>query len=128
VICVEFLSEERSICIGLTNGDLINYNTITRSYELVGSFSNGLQSVSFSYDQELIVLLTQNNCLILMTKLFDVLTEKDLKTEDFGINKAVTVNWGSKSTQFHGEGKRDFRDNKQVFIHFINYSLILLSN
>jgi len=118
-ICVEFLSEERSVCIALTNGHLINYNTINSNKQFVGSISDGLQSVSFSFDQELIVLLTKTNSLILMNKLFDVLAERDLKTEDFGLNKAVTVNWGSKSTQFHGEGKRDFRSDKQVIIYYL---------
>lgn len=116
-ICVQFLSEERCVCTALTNGDLINFNTITNNKQFVGSLSDGLDSVAFSLDQELIVLLTQKSSLILMNKLFDILAKRDLNTDEFGVNKAVSLNWGAKSTQFHGEGKRDMRSDEQVFIY-----------
>ena len=116
------MSEERSVCIVSTNGDIIVFNTLSETHETVGTFSEGLTSVAFSLDQELIVLLTKNNSLILMNKLFDVLIQTNLETEQFGCNPSVSVNWGSKLTQFHGEGKRDVRGIQEVS-HFIFYSL-----
>ena len=95
-------------------GDIIVFNTLTETSETVGTLSIDIDSVSFSLDQELIVLLTQNNSLILMNKLFDILIQRDLITEEVGCHPSVSVNWGSKLTQFHGEGKRDVRAQQEV--------------
>ena len=111
------MPEERNVFIALTSGDIIVFNTLTNTFETVGTLSDGLETVAFSLDQELIALITSNKTLVLMNKLFDILTQKDLRTEDFGCNPSVSVNWGSKATQFHGEGKRDIRTVKEVLIN-----------
>ncbi|CAG2115298.1 unnamed protein product, partial [Medioppia subpectinata] len=120
-ICCEFMSEERSVFIALTTGHIVVFNTMTNTYGTVGCLSDGIQAVAFSLDQELIVLVTQNNSLVLMNKLFDVLTQKDLNTDEFGCHELVSVNWGSKATQFHGEGQRDSRTQQQTFKSYSDF-------
>jgi elongator complex protein 1 len=51
----------------------------------------------------------------------DVLTQKDLNTDEFGCHESVSVNWGSKDTQFHGEGQRDSRRQQQIFKSFSDF-------
>ncbi|XP_054159619.1 elongator complex protein 1-like [Oppia nitens] len=121
VINVEFMSEERSVCIALTTGDIIVFNTMTDSHQVMGCLSDGLQSVAFSLDQELIALITTNQSLILMNKLFDILSQRDLKSDEFGCNETVSVNWGSKATQFHGEGQRDTRNKQENYKSFSDF-------
>ncbi|KAN0060657.1 putative elongator complex protein 1 [Thecaphora frezii] len=87
--------------------------------EIVGSVEQGLLAASWSPDDELLVLVTaetteeapasgrrQPEKLLLMTREFEVLSEAQLCTDDFGEERPVDVGWGSKATQFHGsEGK-----------------------
>jgi len=71
----------------------------------------------FSHDQELVVFLSQSNSLILMTKTFEVVVEKELDSNEAEAKKAVTVGWGSEETQFHGsEGKDAWKTKKEVLM------------
>ncbi|XP_077988781.1 elongator complex protein 1-like isoform X3 [Glandiceps talaboti] len=58
--------------------------------------------MTWSPDQELLILTTSRDTLIVMTKDFDPITEMDLHSEDFGEQKPMNVGWGKKETQFHG--------------------------
>ncbi|KAM9330548.1 elongator complex protein 1 [Gastrophryne carolinensis] len=63
--------------------------------------------MSWSPDQELVLLVTGQQTLILMTKDFEPISEVPIDQEDFGEGKFITVGWGKKETQFHGsEGKQ----------------------
>uniref|UniRef100_A0A8C2WV44 Elongator complex protein 1 n=1 Tax=Cyclopterus lumpus TaxID=8103 RepID=A0A8C2WV44_CYCLU len=75
--------------------------------ECVGSVDSGLTSMSWSPDEELVVLTTGQETIIMMTKHFEPITEVGIHQDDFGEGKFVTVGWGKKETQFHGsEGKQ----------------------
>ncbi|XP_078070069.1 elongator complex protein 1 isoform X2 [Mustelus asterias] len=66
--------------------------------------------MSWSPDQELVVLTTGQKTIIMMTKDFDPITEVGIHQDDFGEEKFITVGWGKKETQFHGtEGKQAAR-------------------
>ncbi|KAG8593890.1 hypothetical protein GDO81_000980 [Engystomops pustulosus] len=66
--------------------------------------------MSWSPDQELVLLITGQQTLILMTKDFEPIAEIPIHQEDFGEGKFITVGWGKKETQFHGsEGKQAAR-------------------
>uniref|UniRef100_A0A4W3IAX3 Elongator complex protein 1 n=1 Tax=Callorhinchus milii TaxID=7868 RepID=A0A4W3IAX3_CALMI len=63
--------------------------------------------MSWSPDQELVILTTGQETIIMMTKDFDPITEVRIHQDDFGEGKFITVGWGKKETQFHGsEGKQ----------------------
>ncbi|KAM9356500.1 elongator complex protein 1 [Symphorus nematophorus] len=63
--------------------------------------------MSWSPDEELIVLTTGQETIIMMTKDFEPITEVGIHQDDFGEGKFITVGWGKKETQFHGsEGKQ----------------------
>uniref|UniRef100_A0A8C3T860 Elongator complex protein 1 n=1 Tax=Chelydra serpentina TaxID=8475 RepID=A0A8C3T860_CHESE len=75
--------------------------------ECVGSVDSGLTTMSWSPDQELVLLVTGQQTLIMMTKDFEPITEREIHQDDFGEGKFITVGWGKKETQFHGsEGKQ----------------------
>lgn len=52
--------------------------------------------------------------MFLFNKIMVLQTSCDMNKDDYGTNELVNVNWGSKSTQFHGEGMRDKRVVKEV--------------
>ncbi len=81
-----------------------------------------IDSAKFSHDQELLSLSTRNNQMFLFNKVMVLQTSCDMNKDDYGTNELVNVNWGSKSTQFHGEGMRDKRVVKEVclFVVFID--------
>ncbi|GIY88877.1 elongator complex protein 1 [Caerostris darwini] len=106
VIGMEFLFESMNIFIATSVGDLYLYNVDEQMISSVGFVETGIEGFAWSPDQEFLVLLTGENTLILMTKEFDAITEKNLCTDEFGESKPINVGWGSKTTQFHGsEGK-----------------------
>uniref|UniRef100_A0AAQ5ZMD6 Elongator complex protein 1 n=1 Tax=Amphiprion ocellaris TaxID=80972 RepID=A0AAQ5ZMD6_AMPOC len=63
--------------------------------------------MSWSPDEELVILTTGQETIIMMTKDFEPITEVGIHQDDFGEGKFITVGWGKKETQFHGsEGKQ----------------------
>ncbi|XP_041464243.1 putative elongator complex protein 1 [Lytechinus variegatus] len=102
VVSIQHLPGLQSLCITVTNGDVLLYNTVTSELECVGSVENGICCMSWSPDQELVVLATAANTLLLMTKDFEPILETALQPDEFGQQKPITVGWGKKETQFHG--------------------------
>lgn len=70
--------------------------------EIVGSVPSGLKTAIWSPDNELLVLLTGDDQLLVMTRYFDVVYESPLRVMEFGDEAQINVGWGSKKTQFHG--------------------------
>lgn len=68
----------------------------------ITTFSNGLKCMKLSPDNELITAVTCTGTVITMVSDFQVISEVDLYSEDFGEKQFVTVGWGKKETQFHG--------------------------
>uniref|UniRef100_A0A452IGB4 Elongator complex protein 1 n=1 Tax=Gopherus agassizii TaxID=38772 RepID=A0A452IGB4_9SAUR len=107
IVGIEDLPDQESVCIATAAGDVILCNLSTKQLECVGSVDSGLTTMSWSPDQELVLLVTGQRTLIMMTKDFEPITEREIHQDDFGEGKFITVGWGKKETQFHGsEGKQ----------------------
>ncbi|XP_041845937.1 elongator complex protein 1 [Melanotaenia boesemani] len=107
VVGLQDLAELESACLATAGGDVVLFNLNTWQLECVGSVDSGLTSMSWSPDEELVVLTTGQETIIMMTKDFEPITEVGIHQDDFGEGKFVTVGWGKKETQFHGsEGKQ----------------------
>ncbi|CAJ1059191.1 elongator complex protein 1 [Xyrichtys novacula] len=107
VVGLQDLAELESACLATAGGDVILFNLNTCKLECVGSVDSGLTSMSWSPDEELVILTTGQETIIMMTKDFEPITEVGIHQDDFGEGKFVTVGWGKKETQFHGsEGKQ----------------------
>lgn len=68
-----------------------------------------ISDAKFSYDNELLVLATKDNKMLFYHS-FIKKHEYDMNLDEYGASVMVNVNWGSKSTQFHGTGMRDHRN------------------
>uniref|UniRef100_A0A8D0GW18 Elongator complex protein 1 n=1 Tax=Sphenodon punctatus TaxID=8508 RepID=A0A8D0GW18_SPHPU len=107
IVGIEDLPVQESVCVATAAGDVLLCNLNTNQLECVGSVDSGLSAMSWSPDQELVLLATGQQTLIMMTKDFEPITESQIHQDDFGERKFVTVGWGKKETQFHGsEGKQ----------------------
>lgn len=90
VIGMEYLSDSESVCLALSGGNILLYSILTSELESVGEIGVGVVCMGWSPEQDVVVLVTGENKLILMTKEFDPLTEKALHQEDFGEGKDGT--------------------------------------
>lgn len=112
LISLTYLPDAQAVCILARSGDiaLIRLDDFSLDedveypVEVVGTVEPGIVAARYSPDEELLVIVTLNDDLLLMTAngQFDVLAELPLRSSDFGQEKNVNVGWGSKSTQFHG--------------------------
>lgn len=104
IIALHVLPDTRQICVITRSGDLTTvsledeapivspfipwiFNSLTvciSQPEVEGTIESGILAASWSPDEELIVLVTGERKLILMTPTFDVLSEEFLETQDFG--------------------------------------------
>uniref|UniRef100_A0A8C9YC56 Elongator complex protein 1 n=1 Tax=Sander lucioperca TaxID=283035 RepID=A0A8C9YC56_SANLU len=115
VVGLQDLAELESACLGTAGGDVVLFNFNTCQLECVGSVDSGLTSMTWSPDEELVVLTTGQETIIMMTKDFEPITEVGIHQDDFGEGKFITVGWGKKETQFHGsEGKQAAQRKTQV--------------
>ncbi|KAM9377431.1 elongator complex protein 1 [Pholidichthys leucotaenia] len=107
VVGVQDLAELESACLATAAGDVVLFNLNTCQLECVGSVDSGITSMSWSPDEELVILTTGQETIIMMTKDFEPITEVGIHQDNFGEGKFITVGWGKKETQFHGsEGKQ----------------------
>ncbi|XP_054647824.1 elongator complex protein 1 [Dunckerocampus dactyliophorus] len=107
VVGLQDLPEVESACLATAGGDVVLFNLSTSQLECVGSVDSGLTSMSWSPDEELVILTTGQETIIMMTKNFEPIAEFAIHQDDFGEGKFITVGWGKKETQFHGsEGKQ----------------------
>ncbi|RLV91418.1 Elongator complex protein 1 [Spathaspora sp. JA1] len=74
--------------------------------ELVGSIDCGIVAAEWSQDEETLALVTREMKLLLLSRMFEPITEKELNPDDVKItdSKHVSVGWGKKETQFKGRG------------------------
>ncbi|XP_051907945.1 elongator complex protein 1 [Hippocampus zosterae] len=116
VVGLQDLAELESACLATAGGDVIVFVFNTSQLECVGSVDSGLTSMSWSPDEELVILTTGQETIIMMTKNFEPITEFAIHQDDFGEGKFITVGWGKKETQFHGsEGKQAAQRKAQDF-------------
>uniref|UniRef100_A0A6I8QWU7 Elongator complex protein 1 n=1 Tax=Xenopus tropicalis TaxID=8364 RepID=A0A6I8QWU7_XENTR len=107
LVGIQDVPDQESVCVATSTGDVLLSNINTGQLECVGSVDSGILAMSWSPDQELVLLVTGQQTLILMTKDFEPIAEKSIYQDDFGEEKFITLGWGKKETQFHGsEGKK----------------------
>lgn len=102
MVGMEFLPDQQSVCVATDTGSVLLWNVASGQIESVGDVGSGIRAMSWSPDQEILVLATGQDTLIMMTREFDPITEKSLHPDSFGAEEFVNVGWGKKETQFHG--------------------------
>nr|XP_022331417.1 putative elongator complex protein 1 [Crassostrea virginica]XP_022331418.1 putative elongator complex protein 1 [Crassostrea virginica] len=115
IVGMEFLPDQQSVCVASNTGSVLLWNVSSGQIESVGDVSSGIRAMSWSPDQEILVVATGQDTLIMMTREFDPVTEKPLHPDNFGAEEFVNVGWGKKETQFHGSiGKEAAKQKSEV--------------
>ncbi|KAK6463649.1 RNA polymerase II Elongator subunit [Scheffersomyces coipomensis] len=106
-----------------SNGDIItaSYDSnqpdeSTTMVEIVGSIDSGLKAACWSPDEETLALLTGEHKLLLLSRIFEPISERELDFNDIKISdsKHVSVGWGKKETQFKGKGFKALEREKEA--------------
>lgn len=59
VIAIEFVQLNDCLCLATREGEIIQYNLSDESAEVVGLVDDGIEAMSWSPDQELVVFVTK---------------------------------------------------------------------
>ena len=84
VVGIEFVSDLESVCLALSGGDILTYCTTTCLIDCMGSVEVGVVCMGWSPEQDVVVLVTREQKLLLMTREFDPLMETSLHPDEFG--------------------------------------------
>lgn len=85
--------------------------------EIVGSIDDGILAASWSPDEETLVLLTGQKNVVLLSRMFEPLSETTQSVDDLKLNTQVSVGWGKKETQFKGKGVRGLERQRENLKH-----------
>lgn len=111
---VHHFSDSATTCLVLEGGDIVivqeaedsSSSSSDAHIEIVGSTDAGVAAARWSPDEELLVIVTKADTVVLMSRSFDVITETTMTPEDLNASKHVSVGWGKKETQFQGRGAK----------------------
>ncbi|GAB6018991.1 hypothetical protein CHUAL_000626 [Chamberlinius hualienensis] len=104
-VSFDFIVVEQCLFVGGSKGEVIQIR-FDGEVELVDYVESGIKALSWSPDQELVVVVSGTNDIILMTLDFSVIETVSLDSEQFGEGQPVNVGWGKKETQFHGKARK----------------------
>ncbi|TBU27865.1 IkappaB kinase complex IKAP component [Dichomitus squalens] len=104
VLSLHVATDSHSLVVITRAGDIttISLDGNQSTAEVVGSVDGGVMGAAWSPDDTLLVLVTGEDKLLVMTSTFDVLSEGPLHPTEFGEDAPINVGWGAKHTQFHG--------------------------
>lgn len=123
---VHFVDSAQLVFV-FSNGDIITASydpQQTNDYdhtiiEIVGTIDVGLKAAQWSHDEETLAMVTNENKLLLLSRVFEPISEKLLDSNDVKISdsKHVSVGWGKKETQFKGKGFKALEREKEALKH-----------
>ncbi|KAI9311999.1 IKI3 family-domain-containing protein [Dichotomocladium elegans] len=126
IVDFTYLADQQVACLAARNGDIMlfskeRFDNGEEALDVVGSVESGIEAMTWSPDQDLVVLVTGSKNVLEMTQEFDTITEFPLHVEHEGEGVQHSVGWGRKETQFHG------RAGKQAALSKIDTSKFTVS-
>ncbi|KAI3405514.2 ELP1 [Candida oxycetoniae] len=125
---IHFLDSFQLVFV-FSNGDIVTAtyeqklpedydNTII---EIVGTIDVGIQAAQWSNDEETLAMITNENKLLLLSRFFEPISEKQLDSADIKItdSKHVSVGWGKKETQFKGKGFKALERERDILKNLV---------
>ena len=114
VLLLQHFADVGTSCLVLAGGDLVVVREDPlpdqERIEIVGSVDVGIAAAAWAPDEELLVIVTRTDSLVLMSRDFEPVTETNLSADDLKASKHVSVGWGKKETQFQGKRAKSLRD------------------
>ena len=95
-------------CVILAGGDIVivREQAPDAHIEIVGSIDAGITAARWAPDEEVLIITTTQDTVVLMSRSFDGIAEANMSADDLKLSKQVSVGWGKKETQFQGKGAK----------------------
>ncbi|KAI8484997.1 hypothetical protein Bbelb_372430 [Branchiostoma belcheri] len=84
LVGIQFLQDQDSVCAATSSGDVILWNILTQELECVGTVASGLTCMAWSPNQDLVLLTTGEEKMVMMTSDFNPIFETNIHQEEFG--------------------------------------------
>ncbi|KAF2742448.1 elongator complex protein 1 [Sporormia fimetaria CBS 119925] len=114
ILDLHYFADTATTCLVLAGGDIILVRESPLQnedlVEIVGSIDAGISAAAWSPDEELLVIVTQADTLLLMTRDIENISNITLTPDDVNVSSHVSVGWGKKETQFKGKRARALQD------------------
>ncbi|KAA1107101.1 hypothetical protein PGT21_002152 [Puccinia graminis f. sp. tritici] len=126
IVDIKALPESSQLCLITSDGQIsvcsienegVDTDHSIAQFDNIGTFEDGIRSVSWSPDDELLVIVTYSDKLVILTKTFDVLCESQIEYGRFGDDQPISLGWGTKATQFHGSLGKSAAQASQTSAH-----------
>lgn len=93
-VSCEYLTLNDEISLASEAGEVLIYKTLTNVLTEVSYCDGGIETMSWSPDQEIVVFITKQQTMVLMNSAYDVINESNLIEDVFGEDEFVNVGWG----------------------------------
>ena len=103
IVSFDFVLDLESAYFALRNGEIYKFSVDVEELDNVGSVACGLECAVWSPDQEILVLVSKEGKVIMLSKNCEPISECSLLTGDFGEASPVVLGWGKRETQFKGK-------------------------
>ncbi|KAI6655213.1 Elongator complex protein 1 [Oopsacas minuta] len=112
VISLDYVLDLESVYFALRNGDIYKFSVESDELDNIGSVACGLECAVWSPDQEIIVLVSTEGKVVMLSKNCDPISESNLLTGEFGEASPIVLGWGKRETQFKGKAGKyvDLKD------------------
>ena len=114
ILNLHHFSDISTTCLVFAGGDLVLVREDPQfgeeRIEIVGSVDAGISAAVWSPDEELLVITTNANTCLYMTRDFDNTVNISFSADDLKASKHVSVGWGKAETQFKGKKSRLLKD------------------
>lgn len=115
------LEDLNQLILVFQNGDIViaTYDPISNDLdqtlvEIVGSIDCGIKSARWSYDEEILSLVTNEHNLLLFSRNLDLRLEKKIDASDLNLKNQVSIGWGKEETQFKGRGAKQMERERKL--------------
>ncbi|KAI8490926.1 hypothetical protein Bbelb_313450, partial [Branchiostoma belcheri] len=106
LVGIQFLQDQDSVCAATSSGDVILWNILTQELECVGTVASGLTCMAWSPNQDLVLLTTGEEKMVMMTSDFNPIFETNIHQEEFGEDVAMQSWKTAFSAYFQTEKSR----------------------
>ncbi|KAI9658531.1 MAG: hypothetical protein M1829_006757 [Trizodia sp. TS-e1964] len=114
ILSLQYFSDSLTSCLVMAGGDIIRVldNALPGEdkIEITGSVDVGIAAAVWSPDEELLLILTEANTILYMTREFENTMSVEIAAVDLTLPMQVSVGWGKKETQFKGKRAKALRD------------------
>lgn len=114
ILSLHHFADSSTSCLILAGGDIVLIREHPQPgeplVENVGTVDAGISAAAWSPDEELLVITTCANTLLLMSRDIENIASITLSPEDVNVSSHVSVGWGKKETQFKGKRARALQD------------------